>query len=84
MKDLLIYLVGSIVNNPDSVSVNEDALENGSALLRLTVHPDDMGGVIGKGGKIINSIRQIVRVVAIRQGKHVTIELEEASPNLSE
>jgi len=80
MKDLLTYLVKSIVNYPDSVSVGEQTLENGSLLLKLTVHPDDMGGVIGKGGKIINSIRQLVRVIAIKQSKHVTIELEETSP----
>ena len=51
MKDLLLYIARSLVENPDAVSVTEKQGEDGLTL-ELRVAPDDMGKVIGKQGRI--------------------------------
>lgn len=77
MKKLLEYIVSGIVSNPKSVLV-EEREENGMMILSFSVDPLDMGKVIGKGGKIIKSIRNVVRILAIKEGKRVNVELQEA------
>jgi predicted RNA-binding protein YlqC (UPF0109 family) len=77
MKDLVEYIVQSLVDNPDEVSVHE--IEEGSeTILELTVADADMGRVIGKSGRVINSIRSIVQVLAAKQGRNVTLEVIES------
>ena len=76
MKELVEYIVASLVDNPDEVAVAE--VDNGSeTVLELTVNGSDMGRVIGKNGRVINSIRTLVQVSAAKQGKQVTVELVE-------
>src|SRR3989338_5305395 len=77
MKDLLVYILNNLVDNPDQVQVEETTDENGLVTLNATVASDDMGKVIGKGGKVINAIRQVVRIRAIKEGKRVTINVAE-------
>jgi len=77
MKKLLEYLAKSIVTKPDAVEINEEKSEGGFLLLKLKVDPEDMGLIIGKGGKIIRSIRNLVRIKAIREGARVHVELIE-------
>lgn len=80
MKDLLLEIVKTIVDQPDEVQVEEATDETGMTLLRLTVHPDDMGRVIGKEGKLIQALRTLLRVAAVKQGKRVRVELVETGP----
>ena len=76
MKELVEFIVKSLVDQPDEVHALE--VQNGSSLIvELTVAQEDMGRVIGKGGRIINSIRRLVQVAAARQGKRVSLELIE-------
>lgn len=81
MKDLLEYLVKEIVKNPQEVTVEEKTEENGLVNLSLIVAPEDMGQVIGKGGRIIRALREVVRILAFKQGKKVNIELVEKRAN---
>ncbi len=76
MKDFLLWLVKGIVDNPDKVSAEEFA-EEGQVNLQLAVAPEDMGKVIGKGGKIIKSIRHLLRVKGVKEGKRVNLSLLE-------
>ncbi len=76
MKELIEYIAKSLVDHPEEVQVRE--MGSGSRLrLELSVAKDDMGRVIGKGGKVANSIRTLLRVAAEREGKQVTLDVVE-------
>ena len=77
MKELVEFIVKSLVDNPDEVRV--DAFDDRSeTTLELSVAADDMGRVIGKNGRVINSIRTLVQVSAAKEGKRVNLEVLEA------
>ena len=73
MKDLLLYMAKSLVDNPDQVQVNE--IEGEVTTLELRVAPEDMGKLIGRQGRIAKEIRTIVKSVAQRSGKKVSVEI---------
>ena len=77
MLDLVKYLVGNIVDKPDAVQVTDTVDETNTHLINITVDPEDMGKVIGKGGKIINAIRELAKVKAIKTGTRVRVVLED-------
>ena len=79
MKDTLLFLVASIVDHPDDVSVIEEVNED-RTILRLTCHPEDMGKVIGKSGRIIRAIRDLVKLIAAKRGVYAEVELIENNP----
>jgi len=74
MKELLEYLARELVDNPDAVQVTESQDDRG-VLLQLHVDPDDMGKVIGRGGRIARAIRQVVKTAAIRDGVFVHVDI---------
>ena len=80
MKELVEFIVRSLVDNPDEVRVNayDDRSET---ILELSVAGDDMGRVIGRNGRVINSIRSLVQVSAAKEGKRVNLEVLEADRN---
>ena len=67
MRELLEFLARELVDDPDAVEVVESSDDRGP-VLTLTVAPDDMGKVIGRGGRTARAIRAIVRAAATRQG----------------
>jgi|WetSurMetagenome_2_1015567.scaffolds.fasta_scaffold14158_8 uncharacterized protein len=76
MKQLIEYIVSNIVNHPESVVITEEKTEDGEATKYLIkVDPEDVGRVIGKQGKVIKSIRQIVRIAAIQKGTRAIVDL---------
>jgi predicted RNA-binding protein YlqC (UPF0109 family) len=77
MIKLLKDLTSAIVDHPDQVTVEEVTNEDGLTTLKLRVHYEDMGRVIGKEGKIIQALRTLMRVAAIKKGKRIRIELIE-------
>ena len=74
MKDLLVYIAKSLVDNPDEVTVTEKESES-ETVYELHVAPADMGKVIGRHGKIAREIRILMRSVGQKQGKHVTVDI---------
>ena len=76
MKALIEYIAKSLVENPDQVVVRESGSGN-RVRLELSVSKDDMGRVIGKSGKVANSIRTLLRVAAEREGKQATLDVTE-------
>ena len=72
-RNVLEYLVRSVVENPDEVEV-EVVERQGSVALEVTVAEGDMGRVIGRRGRVANSIRTIVRAAASKDGGFVDVE----------
>jgi uncharacterized protein len=77
MKDLVAYIVESIVDVPEEVQVVE-VRDRASTIVELAVAAEDMGRVIGKGGRVIDSIRTLIQIRAAKDGKRVELELLEA------
>ncbi|KKU91900.1 MAG: hypothetical protein UY21_C0009G0091 [Microgenomates group bacterium GW2011_GWA1_48_10] len=77
MKDLLLYLTRHIVTNPDAVTVEETASDQGFSSLTLTVDPQDMGKIIGREGRIIKALRDLVKVLAVKKGLKTSVLLKE-------
>ncbi len=75
MKDLIEYIARSLVDHPDDVVVRQNG--GNRVRIQLNVAKDDMGRVIGKGGKVANSIRTLLRVAAEREGKQATLDVAE-------
>ena len=74
MKNLLEFLLIHLVDNPDAVSV--DLMPEGETeVYTLHVAPEDMGKVIGKHGNVINAIRTLARVRAVKEGKHILVRI---------
>ena len=75
MKELLEYLAREIVDDPDAVEVTETHDDRG-VLLTLRVAQDDMGKVIGRGGRTARAIRAVMKAASIRAGvRHVHVEI---------
>lgn len=74
MKELLTYLVQNLVEKPDEVSVTER--ETGSeTVFEVRVADGDMGKVIGRQGRVVKEIRVLMKAVAQRKGKKVSVEI---------
>ena len=73
MKDLLTYIAQNLVEHPQAVDVQETETD-GNVVLELRVDPSDMGKVIGRQGRIAKEIRTLMRSVAQRQGKKVSVD----------
>lgn len=76
MKKALEYILSLIVDNPDKVEVSETE-ENGMINFSVKVDSSDMGKVIGKSGKVIRAIRNVIKISAIKQNKKINIALIE-------
>lgn len=76
MKTVLSYIVSSIVDSPNKVLITEEN-EGDFITFKLAVDKEDMGKVIGKNGKIIRAIRNVLKIPAIKQNKKINIVLEE-------
>ena len=76
MKDLIEFIAKSLVDHPEEVIVKQSG--GGSRTrIELSVNKDDMGRVIGKSGKVANSIRTLLKVAAEREDKQATLDVME-------
>jgi len=74
MRELVEFLVRSLVEDPDAVEV-EEFDEDGDLVLEVTVADDDLGRVIGRGGRIANAIRTVARAVGTRDEHRVIVDI---------
>ena len=74
MKELLEYIARSIASSPDDVRVTEED-EDGRVILRLEVADEDKGKVIGRQGRVAQSIRVLLRVAAVKRGTRAILEI---------
>lgn len=76
MKKLLEFIAKSILEHPKDVKViEEEDKQAGIVRLKLEVHSDDIGRAIGKQGRIANAMRDLLKVIAIREGKRVYLDI---------
>jgi predicted RNA-binding protein YlqC (UPF0109 family) len=76
MKELIEFIAKSLVDDPEQVEVQESG-SGDHIRIELRVAKDDMGRVIGRSGKVANSIRALLRVAAEREGKQATLDVVE-------
>jgi predicted RNA-binding protein YlqC (UPF0109 family) len=68
-------LVRSVVEHPDDIQIHEEEPERGSRNFHVTVHPDDVGKIIGKSGRVISAIRCVVTAVAAKSRERANVKV---------
>ena len=76
MKEFVIYIAKQLVDDPDLVEVQEVVGEK-TTVFELRVGPEDLGKVIGKGGKTARAIRTLISAVSAKQGKRASLDIME-------
>jgi predicted RNA-binding protein YlqC (UPF0109 family) len=80
MKDALLFILKALVDVPENLSVAEDDQE-GKIILSITADPSDIGKIIGKNGRIIRAIRDLIKVIAVKKNQYVDVTIvEDAKP----
>ena len=74
MKDLLQFLARALVEDPDAVEV-EEFEENGDLVYEISVADDDLGRVIGKGGRVANALRTVAKAAAVKRESRVIVDI---------
>jgi predicted RNA-binding protein YlqC (UPF0109 family) len=74
VKEVLEYIARNLVDDPDAVQVTEVQTE-GTLILKLLVAPDDVGKVIGRGGRTARAIRDVVRAAGTKAGVTAVVEI---------
>jgi len=82
MQDTLKFIIQSIVDKPEAVDI-EELEEEGVTQFTITADSSDYGKIIGKEGKIIRSIRNIMKIPAIKAGKRINISLADNTPQVA-
>ncbi len=75
MRDLLEFLTRSLVEHPDRVQVSEVEEIDGEVVLEVEVAEDDLGRVIGRGGRVANALRSVMKAAATREEKRVVVDI---------
>ncbi len=75
MKELLEYLARALVDEPESVRVDEFEEDDGTIVLELTVAEDDYGKVIGRGGRTAAALRTVVKAAAVKEQRRVLLDI---------
>ena len=77
MRELLDFLARGLVEHPDSVRVTEVTEDDGSLVLELSVHDDDYGSVIGRGGRTAGALRTVIKAAAVKDRRRVFVDIVE-------
>lgn len=74
MEKLVEFMAKALVENPDQVHVTK-RVQRDRVMLRLEVAPEDAGRVIGKGGRVANAMRTVLRVTSTRDGRQISLKI---------
>ena len=77
MRELLVYLVKALVDEPDQVQVEAFDEDDGTLVLELSVADDDYGQVIGRGGRTAQALRTVVKAAAVKDNRRVLVDIVE-------
>ena len=75
MEDIIKYIVKSLVDNTEDVVISTEPESEKVIILKVQVHPDDIGKVIGRHGKVANAIRTIVKSASSKSGKRFIVKI---------
>ena len=75
MTELVEFLARKLVDDPSAVRVEREERDD-AIVLRLHVAPDDVGKVVGRGGRIVRALRTVVRAGGVREGRRVLLEID--------
>jgi uncharacterized protein len=78
VKELIEYIATALVDHPESVEIRQDN-SMGKLHVELKVSKEDMGRVIGKGGRVANAMRVLLRVAAASEGKQASLDVIDPS-----
>ena len=74
-RALVEYVAPWLVEHADAIEIEEVENERGTIVIEVTVHPDDVGKIIGKRGRIIRSLRTLAKASGQREGESITVEV---------
>jgi predicted RNA-binding protein YlqC (UPF0109 family) len=77
VRELLVYLVRQLVDEPEKVSVEEFEEDDGTLVLELSVGDDDYGKVIGRGGRTAQALRTLIKAAAVKDNRRVLVDIVE-------
>lgn len=75
MREMVEYVARALASNPDAVKVTEEE-DGGRTIIRLEVDDKDKGKVIGRDGRVAQSLRSLLRVAAVKAGTRISLEIE--------
>ena len=75
MREMVEYVARALASNPDAVKVTEEE-DGGRTIIRLEVDDKDKGKVIGRDGRVAQSLRSLLRVGAVKAGTRISLEIE--------
>jgi len=79
MKDTLLYILQQIVDHPEDIVIDETQ-DGDRTLYIIHAHADDMGKIIGKKGRIIMALRDLVKIIATKKNIFADVEIAETQP----
>ena len=79
MKDTLVFLLSRIVDHPEDVVVDESVIED-KTIFTIHANQEDLGKIIGKSGRIIRSLRDLIKLMAAKTGVYVDVVIAEETP----
>jgi predicted RNA-binding protein YlqC (UPF0109 family) len=74
-KALIDFITPWLVDHPDEIEIEEIEGDGRAAVVELSVHPDDVGKVIGRRGRIIRSLRTLAKAAGQTENRSVTVEV---------
>lgn len=75
MKDFLIYLTSLIVDHPDEITIEERPFGETMMQYIIKSNPEDTGKIIGREGKIIQAIRNVAKILAVKENRQIRVEI---------
>jgi predicted RNA-binding protein YlqC (UPF0109 family) len=75
MEELITFIAQNLVDHPEDVKTVVKGTES-DVTIELSVHPDDMGKIIGKQGRMAKALRTIVKAAAVKEGKQIHYNVE--------
>ena len=75
MSEMVEYIAKALSDNPDDVKVSTKEEDN-QIIISLELNEDDKGKVIGKGGRVVESIRSLLRVAAVKSNTRAILEIK--------